>query len=238
MNAAKPWLVLFDIDDTLVKRMKGYSVGMDRWKKAMQKVFDVVIDATPHEYYKGWVDYQIGWDLVKGFGVSLTEFEAKFSDIREALYQEALIQTKERGLLYEVIPASAQLATWLNEKEQIHVGLLTGNLEKVGWWKLDQAGIRSLFSFGLFSDTVKDRQSIAFLAIPKAKQQFGIDFTPDQVTVIGDTIYDIRCGKAIGAHTIGYTSGIEGAEKIFADEHPDIVARSLMEKTVQDWFTV
>lgn len=209
---------------------------MDRWRNALQDVYHITIDGQTRAYFKGWVDYQIGWDLVKSFGIALSVYEEKFDELREALYTQAVNQMNEKGVLYEAIPDTVQLVRLLQKKEHIHTGLLTGNLEKVGWWKLKQSGISDLFRFGLFSDTVKDRQSIALQVFAKAKEFFGIDFKPKQITVIGDTIFDIRCGNAINANTIGFTSDVPDSRDVLMKEGATLVCDSLTEKKALDWF--
>jgi hypothetical protein len=64
LSRPKPWLFMFDIDDTLVKRgpkLKTHE-GFVRWQRTLKAVFDVNIEITPSSKYNGWVDWQIGWD--------------------------------------------------------------------------------------------------------------------------------------------------------------------------------
>jgi phosphoglycolate phosphatase-like HAD superfamily hydrolase len=119
----------------------------------------------------------------------------------------------------------------------IHLGLLTGNLEKVGWWKLGQAGIEGLFKFGLFSDQAQSRMEIAKNAITLANIYFKTDFQPENTYVLGDTVYDIRCGKSISAKTIGIENPRLHNFQALSDEKADIVVRSLDEDKVYNYIT-
>ena len=71
-------LVLFDIDDTLVEKKGSQEFGMIRWQKAMYDVYGVDIDTQNHPAYDGWVDYQIGAELSKRYGIALDVYEQKF----------------------------------------------------------------------------------------------------------------------------------------------------------------
>ncbi len=83
--------------------------------------------------------------------------------------------------------------------------------------------------------------------ISHAKKFFQITFQPKDVVVIGDTVFDIRCGKAIGAQTIAVTTGGHLVTKVdpkagtyknaLAQEHPDLLVDSLMDQKVLTFFT-
>ena len=90
----------------------------------------------------------------------------------------------------------------------LHQALLTGNLREGGAkLKLDYLGIWSYFEFGAFADDSSDRNELGPVALRRAKEKLGIDFSPQDVFIIGDTPHDIACGKAIGANTIGVATG-------------------------------
>jgi phosphoglycolate phosphatase len=238
LSAKKPWLVCFDIDDTLVTRAGSkHEIGLYRWQRAIKRVFDITIPLVSRMNYNGMVDWQIGRDLVTQNGVPESVFQERFDDLREALYQEALLQEKNKEPLYDPIPSSVAFARRLSHTPDVTLALLTGNLEKVGWWKLRITGIEGIFPFGCFSDDVQSRVDIAKQMPEKAFLQTGIHFTGDQITVIGDTIHDIRCGKAIGAHTIGVFKNPE-IRDVLIGEGADIVVPSLMDRTVLSWFSL
>lgn len=238
LTAQKPWLVCFDIDDTLVTRTGGDKhVGLYRWQRAIKRVFDVTIPLVSRINYNGMVDWQIGRDLVTQNGVPESVFQEHFDDLREALYQEALLQEKNGEPLYDPIPSSVAFAKHLHAIPDVRLALLTGNLEKIGWWKLRITGTPDIFPFGCFSDMVTSRVDIAKAMPQKAFEKTGIHFSGDQIVVIGDTVHDIRCGKAIGAHTIGVARKPEDVS-ILEQEHADIVAPSLLDPSVLSWFSI
>lgn len=237
LQSSKPWLVLFDIDDTLVGR-KTKDAGLTRWILALHDVFHIHVPLTHHTNYNGWVDWQIGLDLVGEFGIDEKIYKQKFPELKEALYQHAILQGKSGKELYQSIPDTVQLVERLLKSKDIYLGLLTGNLEKVGRWKLQNGGVSYPFPFGLFADNVTTRPDIAKGVFVKAKQFWDITFYPNQIVVIGDTIHDINCAKAIGAHSIGLTAGREGAVELLTDAGADIVVDSLMDQKVLKWLRI
>jgi phosphoglycolate phosphatase len=236
----KPWLLMFDIDDTLVKRNSASSVhyGNVRWQQTLKAVFGVDIEISISSKYNGWVDWQIGWDLLQPFHISEKEYTQKFPIVREQLYKQAVKQGKTGNELYIPIKDTVRLVKLLKITPGIYLGLLTGNLEKVGYWKLHQAGIDNLFDFGSFADNVQDRVSIAKAVIEKAKVKYNIDFLPNQIIVFGDTIQDIHCAKAIGAYSVGYTAGKVDSAQLLSDAGTDMVVEFLMAKELLKWLNL
>src|ERR1035437_4550186 len=49
------------------------------------------------------------------------------------------------------------------------LGLVTGNLTRIGWRKLERAGLRRYFRFGAFGEMASDRAGLAKLAIREAR---------------------------------------------------------------------
>jgi phosphoglycolate phosphatase len=231
-------LVLFDIDDTLIKRAGRISIGMDRWRGAMKEVYDIDIDPNHNVKYDGMVDYLIGKDMALAYGVSLEVYDGSFELLGEAQRKQTEIQEKKEKILYIPIEDTISLAKLLKQKEGIFLSIMTGNLEKPGNWKLKIAGIDGLIGVRLFSDGFKSRDSMAKSVFEFAYVKFGIIFSPQEITVIGDSIHDVRCGKAIGANTIGYTAGrVDGRENL-TREGADLVVESLMDKTVMAYFNL
>ena len=54
-------------------------------------------------------------------------------------------------------------------------------------------------------------------ALNATHERWGQDVAAEQIFVIGDTPADIRCGKAIGAHTVGVCTGKYSAQELTAE---------------------
>ena len=58
------------------------------------------------------------------------------------------------------------------------LGVATGNLETIGWIKIEQAGLREWFRFGGFSDHFPIRAELIAQAARKARELAGPKATP------------------------------------------------------------
>jgi phosphoglycolate phosphatase-like HAD superfamily hydrolase len=87
------------------------------------------------------------------------------------------------------------------------LGLLTGNIQLGAEIKLRHFGLWEIFQFGGFADDHEDRNHIAVAALARARRVMGTDLQPQEIVVIGDTPFDVRCGKFIGAKTLAVATG-------------------------------
>jgi phosphoglycolate phosphatase-like HAD superfamily hydrolase len=102
------------------------------------------------------------------------------------------------------------------------LGLLTGNLRRGAQLKLEYYKLWNFFPFGAFSDDHHDRNALGPCALARAITETAVEFSPEQVDVIGDTGHDIACGKAFGARTIAVATGSWSRERL--EEHePDFL---------------
>ena len=233
-------LVLFDIDGTLVLHVGSQKhIGWPRFLYAVKKVFNVEAEVDETINYDGSVDRSIIWDIVKTHGVTRAKFDRKFPLIIDALHEFALRQAQRRPhQLYQAIDDVVQLARLLSKQPNVAIGLMSGNVEKMAWWKLSHAGINGLFKFGLFSDAVDDRLSLARTAFNKANSFFGTEFMPEDITVIGDTVSDAKCAHTIGARCIIVTTGRHTDMLELQAEKPLFLVDSLMDARILKYFNI
>src|SRR5437773_2153754 len=83
--------------------------------------------------------------------------------------------------------------------------------------KLGPAGLNPSFSFGAFGSDSAAREELPPIAVERASQINGHRFAGRDVVIIGDSIYDVRCGVPHGATTIAIASGKTPAEKLLAE---------------------
>jgi phosphoglycolate phosphatase-like HAD superfamily hydrolase len=107
------------------------------------------------------------------------------------------------------------------------LGLVTGNLTRIGWRKLYRAGLREYFRFGAFGEMAKTRTGLAKIAIREARLNHWISRdTP--ISLIGDAPPDVIAARANGIRSIAVQTGITPVEELIA-ERPDILLRDLRE---------
>lgn len=233
MNTKK--LVLFDIDGTLIYHADSFHFE-EQYEHAMEKVYGVKHPFVMH-VYNGTVERYIAWDMARQHGITRSEFLKKFPQYIEAMHD--LLESKVgKEKLFVPIGSAVSLVEKLASHDDWILGIITGNAERIARWKLEHTGLSSYFHFGLFGDAADDRMELAGMVFEKAKKQLGVDLAPQDIVVIGDTIYDIRCGKAIGAKTIAVTTGFHIERETLAAEKPDYLVDSLLNPRILSLFSL
>jgi len=87
------------------------------------------------------------------------------------------------------------------------LGLLTGNIRLGAEIKLRRYQLWEIFETGAFADDSEDRNHIAAAALKRGRRVLGPDLQPHEIVVVGDTPFDIRCGKFIGAKVLAVATG-------------------------------
>src|SRR6185312_6939276 len=98
------------------------------------------------------------------------------------------------SLADKVIPGVADLVSWLAQRDDVRLSLVTGNYEPVGRLKLSRAGLWRHFPSGQggFGSDSEDRAALPGIARKRAGHQ-GVSYPRARTIVIGDTPRDIAC---------------------------------------------
>jgi phosphoglycolate phosphatase-like HAD superfamily hydrolase len=107
------------------------------------------------------------------------------------------------------------------------LGLVTGNLTRIGWRKLERAGLRGYFRFGAFGEMAKTRAGLAKIAIREARRE-GWIARAAPISLIGDAPADILAAQANRIRAIAVATGLTPAEEL-RSHHPDILLKDLRE---------
>jgi phosphoglycolate phosphatase-like HAD superfamily hydrolase len=105
-----------------------------------------------------------------------------------------------------VMPGIVAVLDHLAERDDVISLLLTGNTPEGAKAKLAHYGLDAYFDGGAFCMDTSGRASIARRARELAEDRLG-ELSDERLFVIGDTIHDIRAGKAIGARTVALGTG-------------------------------
>ncbi len=103
------------------------------------------------------------------------------------------------------------------------LGVATGNIEAIGWIKVEAAGLRDWFTFGGFSDAYEVRSDMIEHALALAHAAAGPRAT---VCVVGDTIHDITAARANGLPTIAVATGNYSFDQLM-EAGPEVCAATL-----------
>ena len=109
------------------------------------------------------------------------------------------------------------------------LGVATGNLEAIGWIKLEEAGLREWFRFGGFSDHFPIRAELVGNAARKAREMAGVGA---RVCVVGDTPRDIEAARANALPVIAVATGRYSFEELL-EGRPEVCASSLADLLAQ-----
>ena len=107
----------------------------------------------------------------------------------------------------QVLPGVGELLEVLAGRDDFAVGLLTGNVCDGARIKLGHFDLFRYFPFGGFGDDHHDRDRVASDALRAAHAHLNGGGHTATVWVIGDTPFDVTCGRSIGARTLAVTTG-------------------------------
>ncbi len=208
-------LVLFDIDGTLLN-----SAGMGRasMQRALAEVFGS--PGNPSYRYDGKTDKQIVRDVMRLEGHSDEHIDSRMGKLIER-YLDGLREGAASGKFHvRPLDGVVELLDALETRDDVVLGLLTGNVELGAKLKLRAAGIDpDRFRVNAFGSDHENRPELPAIAQRRASETLGLEIVGERLVVIGDTPADIECGQSLGARAIGVASGHYTVEQLEA-HHP------------------
>jgi len=203
--------VLFDIDGTLIT---DNGAARRSYALALRETYGFDGDLTRYDF-SGRTDPQITSMVLHDAGLTDDQIGARAPQLWDAYLRELAIHaTAER---VRVLPGIRDLLDRLVVIDHITLGLLTGNIERGARLKLAPAGLNDYFLFGAFGSDSANREELPPIAVERASKIDGHRFRGREVVIIGDSIYDVRCGAPHDATTIAIASGKTPAEKLQAE---------------------
>jgi len=121
-------------------------------------------------------------------------------------------------------PAAAETLERLRRRRFL-LALVTGNLTRIGWRKLERAGLRKYFRFGAFGEMARNRSLLAKMALRQAIREEWIG-RGAPVSLVGDAPADIRAARYNGIRAIAVATGLTPVEEL-QTEGPDILLEDL-----------
>ena len=209
-------ICLFDIDGTLIA---SGGAGKAALEAALAEEFGItrIIDKLQ---LSGRTDRAIIVDLFRLHVIDDTP--QNHERLRDA-YLRHLPRFLHAG---RVLPGIADLLAHLAGRDDVAVGLLTGNVRAGAKVKLGYFGLYDHFTFGGYGDLHLDRDDVAREALAEVRRQFNGSVHPERIWVIGDTPLDVRCARAIGARAVAVATGWHRAEEL-AEHAPDLLLADL-----------
>jgi phosphoglycolate phosphatase-like HAD superfamily hydrolase len=204
-------LVLFDIDGTLIT---DGGAARRSYGLALRETYGFEGELTRYDF-SGRTDPQITSMVLHDAGFDDDQIAARVPQLWETyLRQLAIHATSER---VRPLPGIPELLDRLVTVEHVTLGLLTGNIERGARLKLAPAGLNHYFPFGAFGSDSAHREELPPIAVERASNIDGHRFRGREVVIIGDSIYDVRCGVPHDATTIAIASGKTPAATLRAE---------------------
>jgi phosphoglycolate phosphatase-like HAD superfamily hydrolase len=210
---------LFDIDGTLVRR-----AGPHHRAALVEAVREITgLDTTTEGIpVHGMLDPDIlrvmmrtaGWD------------DSRIASVMPGVIVSAqdVYQNSVPDLRDKICPGAPELLSEL-QRRGVVLALVTGNLTRIGWRKLERAGLRDYFRYGAFGEMAQTRGGLARLAIQRAREE-GLIAASSPVSLVGDAAQDVQAARENGIRAIAVRTGITPLEDLKA-AGPDLLLDDL-----------
>ena len=207
---SSPTYLLFDIDGTL---LDSDGAGRGALNRAYFEVAGMT-GAMDGVVFQGRTDCWILDEVTRRTGAAVDR--ATFLPRYYEMLEEELAARDPRAL-----PGVAELIEALAARDDVVLGLGTGNLRRAAFLKLASVGLDGCFTGGGFGDDHIDRVDM----LRDGAREIGWH-ERDRLAVIGDTEHDITAGRALGAFVLAVATGWTSFEDL-ARHDPDAVLPDL-----------
>ncbi|HEY8072812.1 MAG TPA: haloacid dehalogenase-like hydrolase, partial [Labilithrix sp.] len=191
-------IALFDIDGTLL-----WTKGAGR--RAMERALLANLGTSgPADHrYDGKTDKQIVREAMRHEGFGDADVDAKMDTVLASYLGELMVELEREDHGVALLPGVPELLDALEARDDVILGLLTGNLVHGAERKLRAAGIGfARFPVGAFGSDGEHRHDLPAIARQRAIAHVGRHVDGDACVIIGDTPSDVACGRGIGARAI------------------------------------
>jgi phosphoglycolate phosphatase-like HAD superfamily hydrolase len=209
---------LFDIDGTLLRCRD--RIHIESFFSSVRAVMgqDLVLDGV---VLSGNTDPGILRDAFQLAQLDDAHWQPHLEDILQQMRNDVAARRAEMKI--DKMPGVDEVLKYLHSKGAL-LGLATGNLESIGWLKIEFLGLRSWFSFGGFSDRFLVRAEMIAQAAHQARSLAGSGAT---VCVVGDTPADIAAAHANNLPAVAVATGSYSFEQLM-EHQPDACAVNLL----------
>jgi phosphoglycolate phosphatase-like HAD superfamily hydrolase len=170
------------------------------------------------------MDYTILMRIMGSFGIEFSEL-----DRIKSLYADILEGVLAADGHKCILPGVEKALEYIEGQEGWSSLLLTSNLKRGAEAKLRSVGLLGFFGeplLGGFGDAPGEKWDAFASAMSTAEAISGKPAHPAEIVIIGDSVYDIRCAKRVGARNIAVATGWT-PESVLVAEGPDCLMRDL-----------
>ena len=212
---------LFDIDGTLLRSRDRIHVDSVAWSVHRVTGFEITLAGVQ---LQGNTDTAILREACRQAGIPGEVLEQQYDAILESM-RNCVAERRQELDLY-LMPGVEPVLRHLAQKGAL-LGVASGNLEAIGWIKLEKAGLREWFRFGGFSDELPIRAELVRQAADKAREFAGDRSAAEiRICVVGDTPRDIEAARANSLSVIAVATGRSSFDQLL-ECRPDACVSSL-----------
>ena len=196
-------IALFDIDGTLV-----WTHGAGR--RAMERALTVVFGTSgpPGHRYDGKTDMQIVREAMRIEGFEDHVIDARMDQACTLYLRELELELGGADHGANLLPGVADVLDALDARDDVVLGLLTGNIVAGAECKLRAVGLEpERFVVGAFGSDHEHRPELPAIAQARASALLGRAVPGGSCVIVGDTPSDVACGRGIGARAIAVATG-------------------------------
>ncbi|HLM25525.1 MAG TPA: HAD family hydrolase [Thermoleophilaceae bacterium] len=214
-------LVLWDIDGTLVDTAgHGATAFADAFRAVFGRPPEGMVPMA------GRTDHEIALAILERSSVTDGEshLPAMWRELATALNgKQQVIRDDGRAL-----PGAEAVLQELSRREGVLQSLLTGNIEANAATKLGAFGLDRWLDLGIggYGSDGGVRSGLVEVALGRARELRGVELTPADVVLVGDTPLDVAAGHAAGVRVVAVASGYSSEDDLRA-AGPDLVLEDL-----------
>jgi phosphoglycolate phosphatase-like HAD superfamily hydrolase len=208
---------LFDIDGTLLRNRD--RVHFESFATSVRQLtgFEVTLAGV---VLHGSTDTAILREACTQAGIPAEVLESQVTAILEGMCHNVSERRHEMEPI--LMPGVQATLSHLADRGAL-LGVATGNLEVIGWIKIEEAGLSQWFRFGGFSDHFPNRAELIDHAARKARDLAG---ATARICVVGDTPRDIAAAHANDLPVIAVATGHSTFDELL-EHRPEVCATSL-----------
>jgi phosphoglycolate phosphatase-like HAD superfamily hydrolase len=196
-------IALWDIDGTIL-----WSKGAGR--RAMERALlaHAGTQGAADHRYDGKTDRQIVREAMRHAGLGDGDIDGAMDRVIAGYLTELAAELDRPDHGVEVLPGVRDALDALEKRDDVVLGLLTGNVVEGAERKLRAAGIDfGRFVVGAYGSDGEHRHDLPAIARDRATRHTGREVSGDACVIIGDTPSDVACGRGIGARAIAVATG-------------------------------
>jgi phosphoglycolate phosphatase-like HAD superfamily hydrolase len=219
-------LVLFDIDGTLIRR-----AGPHHRESLIDAVRHATGLATTTDGIPlhGMLDPDILTIMLRNVGASRRLIRGALPEILRRA--QSLYVRRVPSLERKTCPGVRRVLSGLSRRG-VPMGLVTGNLPRIGWKKVERAGLKRHFALAAFAGMHPTRTGLARIAVREAREM-GLIRNGARISLIGDTPADVEAARANGLQSVAVATGLSSLEEL-AGATPDVLLPDLRSLRLKD----